>query len=213
MGDQVQKPLSAYQKQLQRPSEDLEVVLHPRGFMSLSDPFLAVQHLPEAYQRHTAQFDWPKQNEGNKRVEELYKLWISRSVNINSWRFRKRVIGAASELFGDFKTWISVQARMNDYLYGMNFDFLVDTWQYIHTGRRKMSPLTWKELLEEHQPARTGVGDLARMENFDLSTIQPNEVIGQWCSHNNGFGDMICTLHVLFGVARAPISGDENQPT
>lgn len=185
------------------PDKKPDLFLYPRGFMAIGDPF-AKSHALNTME--SVDFRFPKTLEGDEEVDTLYKLFISRSVNTNGWRFRRRVITAAARLFGDFRTWVTLQARYNEYLYDLNFDFLLDTWQFIMTGHRSMEPLTWQELLREHVDQKPGVAYSGRAGAFDFDGMKPEEVIGLWCSRENGFGDMVCTLHVLFGVAREPLA-------
>lgn len=175
-----------------------KILIYPRGFMSMADPDV----FPGAIQTHAARF--PEKSPGDKAVEELFKLYISRTVNSDSWQYRKRVVATASRLFGDFKTWITLQAGFNDYVYGLNFDFLLDTWQFIRTGHRDMSPMTWQDLLLEHQESKLNVSNPDRLTAFKWDDMKSEEIIGRWCSHDNGFGDMLCAMHTIFGVARIP---------
>lgn len=178
-------------------SKSIPVLIYPRGFMSLSEKtsqsFLPGNELEIAF------------SDADPVIQELYSLFISRSVNYDSWRFRKLVIAAASRLLGDVKSWITLQAGFDDYVYGLNFDFLQDTWGFIKTGHRDMSPLVWQELLLEHQEPKFRIANPDRVTGFKWDGIDADNVIGQWCSHDGGFEDMLSSLHVLFGKAREPL--------
>jgi len=142
----------------------------------------------------------------NPKIEVLYKLYMGRDVNPETWAFRRRVIMECSKLFGNFRNWLILQAVGNDYVYGLNLEFLRDTVQFIRTGHRNMSVLSMTELLLEHPDKHPGTAGPARLEAFDLrDTREFDNFIGMWCSHERGFDDMLCTAHTLFGVSKSPL--------
>lgn len=139
-------------------------------------------------------------------IETLYKLYMTHSVNSETWPFRRRVIQRCSQLFGNFEQWLRLQITSNDSIYGLNLEFLRDTVQFIRTGHRDMSVFNWHELVLEYPEEHHGVASPRRLDGFQLRTPgEFNNFIGDWCSHPGGFDDMLCTAHVLFGVAKRPL--------
>lgn len=138
-------------------------------------------------------------------LANLYKLYMSRSVNRNSWDYRALVIKCVSRLFSDFRSWLYLQITANDAIYGLNLEFLKDTLLFIRTGERELPISSWLELLLEHPDENHGTANMARAEEFQLGNpLELDNVIGMWCSHPGGFEDMLCTAHVLFGASKSP---------
>lgn len=141
-------------------------------------------------------------------LENLYKLFMSRSVNRNSWDYRALVIKRVSQLFTDFRSWLYLQLTANDAIYGLNLEFLKDTLLFIRTGERTLPISSWLELLLEYPDENNGAATMSRADTFNLDTPGELEnVIGKWCSHPGGFEDMLCTAHVLFGASKSPKKG------
>ena len=147
-----------------------------------------------------------QQVESDPIIESLYKVYMGQMVNSDSWEYRKRVIAQCSKLFGNFRSRLLLQLVSNDYIYGLNLEFLRDTVQYIRTGRRSMSVFNWQELLLEHPDNHSGTAGPQRVAEFGLGNIKEfDNFIGEWCSKEGGFEDMLCTAHVLFGVSKKPM--------
>lgn len=140
-------------------------------------------------------------------LANLYKLYTSRSVNADSWEFRALVIQRCSQLFGRFYHWLWTQLSANDCIYDFNLDFLYDTVNYIRTGKRIVSLQTWFDMLLEHPEEQHGVASANRATRFNLNDSKEfDDFISLWCAHPDGFNDMLCTAHVLFGVSKNPIT-------
>lgn len=170
---------------------------YPRGYLAVVDSAgLGIQG--QTNELNELPFD--------PEVEALYKLFINRTVSTTSWQFRARVVTCAARLFGNFHQWLALQAVGNDFIYDLNFEFLKDTVQFIRTGHRDMSVFNWQELLMEHPDARPGAASPRRLDEFRLTdSAEFENVIGMWCSKEGGFEDMICTVHVLYGVSKRPL--------
>lgn len=139
--------------------------------------------------------------------QNLYTLYMSRSVNPDSWEYQARVIQRCSQLYGRFYNWLVLQVTANDCIYDLNFEFLKDTLRFIRTGQRHMSIQTWLELLLEYPEEQHGVASNMRLEDLSLGDSREfDNFIGQWCCKKDGFFDMLCTTYVLFGVSKNPIS-------
>lgn len=145
-------------------------------------------------------------------IEMLYAYYIQRTVDPTGWTFRREVFRTCAKLFGDFQRWLVLQAVYNDNVYDLNFRFLLDTVQFIREGRRDMSVFTWNDLLLEYPETQVGVAGPRRLDEFKLSDPKEfSNVIGQWCSKENGFEDMLCTAHVLYGVSKKPMGAPNSK--
>lgn len=138
---------------------------------------------------------------GDITVTTLYQFLLDRTVNTVSWDYRKRVLATAMRMFGDFDQWLKDQ-RNNPQLVGFNFDFLVDTLQFIRTGNRQMAVANWLEIVGESVMHSNSPNHLPGSGLSLDQSETTNALIQQWCSWPNGIEDLLCTLYVLFGPAR-----------
>lgn len=165
---------------------------YPRGFVSAPMAFPSV-----ADYRASTDVDY------DEEVVSLYHLYMTKQIVPESWTYRSRVIDAATRLFGDFRQWCHNQAAYNDHIYELNFDYLVDTLNFIRNGERAVSALTLRELLLEKPAARHGVATPARADALRLNDVKEFEnYIGKWVSHEKGFEDLLLTLYVFFGPSK-----------
>lgn len=139
-------------------------------------------------------------------ITKLYQDRVQRRLNSVGWNYRAEVLKMALQLFGRLPEWYRLQCEFPAGEYQVRF--LQDTFQYIATGKRKMSPLTMRELLIGS--ANTTSKTTTYPKDYDpfevLGTRLTANVIAKWCQHPGGFDDMLCTLYVLFGTSR------ENSP-
>lgn len=140
-------------------------------------------------------------SQGDVTVETLFGFLQDRTVNTTGWTYRKKVLECALRMFGNIDEWFKDQ-RNNPRITGYNLEFLKDTLQYIRTGVRQMDLPCWAELVAEensHAAEPTHLIGKSLALGAQENTI---EIIQKWCSHQNGFEDLVGTLHVLFGQAR-----------
>jgi len=176
---------------------------YPRGFLTIAD----ASGLGD--RNATPEFI---DVQANPDVEMLYKFYIQRTVDISGWKFQREVIRTCVNLFGNFHQWLALQAVYNDAVYDLNFEFLKDTLLFIREGQRDMSTFTWYDIMLDFPQQRSGVAGPRRMDDFNLSDPKEFEnVIGKWCSHTNGFEDMLCTAHALYGVSKKPMGAPKSK--
>lgn len=146
-------------------------------------------------------------SEGDSTVVTLYELYVNRLVNTTQWQYRKRVLEAALRLFGRFDNWLYVQSD-NAQVRGYNIEYILDTLNFIRTGRRELSNETWIELLHEQDDVQQGSLDAPGPKSFFALQAgeDTSQLLQRWCSHPNGFQDLVCTLHVLFGKSRRTLT-------
>lgn len=146
----------------------------------------------------------------NPIVEGLYSQYIKRSINSNTFEFRQKVLQAALHSFGtpDFGLWFESQFK-SPACGDLHRRFLDDTLKFLRNGRRDMSLETWGSLititdegdhigkLSDYANEFFGIGQGVRVT--DRRNYLNTDVIQMWCSHPNGFEDLLGTLHILFG--------------
>lgn len=146
----------------------------------------------------------------NENVENLFRQYINGSASMGDARFRKKVLITALTAFGTpfFDYWF-VQQLHSPSSGDLHRAFLDDTIKFIREGRRDQALETWASLLDftDSGEVNTQVSEYAA-EFFGISTngqqrirrmSSLNEIIQDWTSKPNGFGDLLHTLHVLFG--------------
>lgn len=170
---------------------------YPRGFLTRVENVLSPLSMTQVQVNDV---------ESDPTSETLYKIYTGGLVNVESWAYRKQAIQRCSQLFGNFYHWLKLQVTANDNIYGLNLEFLLDTVKYIRTGQRDMNVTTWLELLAEYPDQNPGIANTKRLDVFKLKDPKEfDNFIGLWCSYPGGFEDMLCTAHVLFGVAKKPL--------
>lgn len=141
---------------------------------------------------------------GDESVEMLFASYLDRSVNIASWDFRRAILLHAKRLFGDLHEWFRLQLH-NPNVVGYNQAFVLDTVGYLKTGQRQMSVTTWFDLIQEGGKGHTAnaVPTALQGHKGELTSSSSDELLQTWVSKPNGFEDLLNTLHLLFGRARA----------
>lgn len=167
-----------------------EAILYSKGFA-----FFPKETDPTAGREYSF-----RQESFDQEVESLFQIWHKRAVNTDGWSYRSRVIDCALRLLGDFHRFASLNASKNPHLYDENYDLLVETLHFIHTGERPISVITRKELLTTNPLSRLGVATPRRLEALNLGSESNFEnVIQQWVSWEGGFDDLLLTMHAMFG--------------
>ena len=169
----------------------------------------SVTTFPRGYQALRIDIDRDQQDSsGDSEVEVLFRWFITRKVNPDTWDYRVKVLAAALRLFGDnFADWAKLQMRGNPYVYEHNYEFLRDTYAYLVSGERKLQVQSWEELLMEY-PKAVVLNTLQDRFNDDMDKLLVSkktiDVLQRWCSIEGGFEDLVYSLHILFGTAKHP---------
>ncbi len=138
----------------------------------------------------------------NEDVEILYSQYTKKSARTGTFEFHELILQAALAAFGTqrFIEWIDVQTKSLNATH-LHSRFLLDTLKFIETGKRDMVLENWEPLLNSH--ALTGeweeVLDDALALNKRMQIVDLRDVLRHWCCQPNGIGDLIVTLHILFG--------------
>lgn len=138
---------------------------------------------------------------GDPELMVLWDLFINGKLDTTTWSFRKRALTMACRLFGNFGEWVRLQGR-NPQVSGYNLQFLEDTLNYIETGKRKLDPQAWLELVNEVEEVTT-VRHGQRQDVGLRSLSSTTGAVQKWCSWPVGFSDMMVSLYVFFGGQRA----------
>lgn len=143
-------------------------------------------------------------DKGHQDIDRMIDYMFSGKVNSQGFSYYKEVFPIAMTFFGDVVGFLCTQ-KLNPFLYGYNYEFLLDTINFIQTGNRKVSIHNWKPLLAEWVQPITNPKN--RVDTTTLDNIikllngkdAGAEFIAQWCSHPQGFEDMVMTMWLMFG--------------
>lgn len=138
-------------------------------------------------------------------LDTFYETLVTRGNGETiPWDDKVKGIKLAKGVFGpSLNAWIVSQSK-GGYLTGRRLEFVLDTLYFIQTGKRKVSASNWYELLEDYpkpEPFSLGAREFKSLQKFE-TLLTDRDFIAQWCSHKNGFEDMICTLSAIAGGHR-----------
>lgn len=138
-------------------------------------------------------------DQGHRGVDHLLDCLFSGKVNSNGFSYYREVFPVAMEIYSDFPTFLRTQ-KNNPFLYGYNYEFLLDTLKFIQTGCRKVSIHNWKPLLAEWAEPHSDHRQRASSGQLDgMCRYTTVDIVSQWCSHPGGFDDMVMTMGLMFG--------------
>lgn len=145
--------------------------------------------------------------EGDPVIMALFNEYMAKASIRHSADFQLQVVTRFLQLIGDIGVWTQRQVARNRYLYDQNFEFLLDTFKFIHTGTRGISNLlTWYQIMNEHPAAVPGVTADRWNERLRKMSVHPTEdIIAKWLSHSTGFDDVMMTAFIMFGDSKTPL--------
>ncbi len=138
----------------------------------------------------------------NEDVEILYSQFTKKTARTGTFEFHELILQAALQAFGTnrFIEWLDIQSKSPNVTY-LHSQFLLDTLLFIDTGKRSMVLENWEPLLNSH--AISGewfdVTNAAVEINKNYTMVNLKDVIRHWCAKPGGVGDLMITLHILFG--------------
>lgn len=140
-------------------------------------------------------------NDGNQffflpEVQKLYDEYISDVNSLNDFDYREKLLKVAFKSFGtlSFYDWLVLQMQSN-YFTNMHRDFILDTINFIYTGKRKVQVSQWVNLLD------TSDNSGKPLNPIDFTDYSKDILINihMWVSNERGFQDLLITLYVIFG--------------
>jgi hypothetical protein len=142
---------------------------------------------------------------GSGDITALYDQMMQRQVNHNGWAYQKRVLQVAMNCFNNFPQFITTQ-KNNPFLYGYNYEFLIDTLRFIQTGRRRVSVQNWLALLLENHSPNNDYRDRGSSKDIHdfLKAVGSSDtsVVSAWVSRPGGLNDLVVSLYIMFGEVR-----------
>jgi len=192
--------------------------IYPRGFLGRPLPTnVTEKKMPFSSVMNQKQFNWSlldapnNERKGDPAVDSLFSKYLRAEGNINSHNFRERIFKAALDLFAgrDFYFWFITQKASP--MYGdYHQRFLEDTIKYLATGQRSLNIQAWATLLTFTQDSEKAQDDDLFVKEFFGEKIAGRgentpcnrdivDILQLWWSKPSGVGDLLYTLHILFG--------------
>lgn len=165
--------------------------------------------LAKAHQYYPTGFRTPLPEDRSKgdiipdsEIVALYRALCTDRSLYDSFEYKDRVISCVKRLFGNFGEWLDAQdtnARISD----QGYQLIKDTLEYINTGNRSVMIISRAAIIE--QQYRDGVyedNNVAGRKTRLRDSLRglPSEVFFDWLQHRDGFEDMLCTCHFMFGT-------------
>jgi hypothetical protein len=146
------------------------------------------------------------ETEGDDVIMALYNEYMAKSYIRHSADFQIQLVKRFLQLMGPANLWMERQVNRNRFLYDQNYEFLLDTFKFIHTGRRSISNLlSWYQLLSEYPDPITGITqDRWNSTLRKISSIPTEELMAKWLSHPTGLDDLMQTAFIMFGDSKTP---------
>lgn len=153
--------------------------------------------------------------EGDHIIMGLFNEYQAKAYIRHSPDFQLQVVKRMIQLMGPLNLWTERQVSRNRFLYDQNYEFLVDTLKFIHTGQRSISNLmTWYQLLSEYPNAIPGITqDRWNSIMRKISSRPTEELFARWLSHPTGFDDIMMTAFIMFGDSKTPRAVKKSQIT
>lgn len=193
----------------------MNYVVYPRGFIGFDAGFVKLGIVEEKkntnlrsilLNRTVGPDESP--HASNTIIDQLWAETTGGRNYTTSFYFRERIIKAALTAFGtqNFYDWCQLQVT-NPYAKNSHNKFVNETLSFIASGYRTVDVNTWFNLIDISDDLnRKAVNDIKISEYFRTRDTHNNQrpvslehTLVEWTKHQDGFGDLLTTLMLLFG--------------
>jgi hypothetical protein len=192
------------------------IVLYPRGFIGFDTGLITDKT------SGVNMDDWVKSIKLNKpimqevspykgipQVDSIWKEYETGVNFITAFDFRERILKLAFVAFGtlSFYDWCNLQNK-NIYFTALHKKFLNDTFNFICSGKRSVANTTWQSLLSMKEANSKDSETIFELNEFFRingpdtyrRSFRLSDAVNQWVMQENGFEDLLMTIHLLFGT-------------
>lgn len=140
----------------------------------------------------------------SKEIQKLYEEYCSDPSLLGRFSFREQVLKFTFKLFNNqsIRNWIMVQKK-SIYFTELHRAFVIQTLQYINGNERQTHVTQWFNLLNCSEASKDMNLDLDTYLDRDDSIKHMNsdiyETVLKWTSREGGYGDLLTTLHAIYG--------------
>lgn len=132
---------------------------------------------------------------------EMNRLWIEYRSLIGTEVPHKLVLALTRrfiELVPYFEPWVYYNCTSAIYLDNYGLDFIKDCIDFVMTGERKFSIMSWYDLIGMNKVPLQDTG-VNRTDTFDNCPLLDTEkLLSKWCSRKDGIRDLFVSSHILF---------------
>lgn len=192
------------------------IVLYPRGFIGFDTGLITdkatgvnMDEWVKSIKLNKPIMEPVSPYKGIPQVDAIWNEYQSGTKLITSFDFRESIIKTALMAFGtqSFFAWCELQTK-NIYLTALHRKFLNDTFQFIESGKRSISNTTWQSLIKMREASvQDAEVPYALNEFFRINgpntaqrSFRTTDIIAQWVTQEEGFDDLLSTIHILFGT-------------
>lgn len=139
-----------------------------------------------------------KQEPFNDDIDACYFEMLNNKPGVLKMEFREKVFKLVLATFGNGTVSVknfAIMQRNN----GKVSQFIEDTFKYILTGKREIAIQTWDDMLNETNLVLIDNKKATYLNQACERFTNPFDLIQAWCSNQNGFYDMLYTMHILYG--------------
>ena len=192
------------------------IVLYPRGFIGFDTGLITdktsgvnMDEWVKSIKLNKPIMQEVSPYKGIPQVDALWKEYQSGVSFMTSFDFREKVLKTALIAFGtlSFFDWCNLQNK-NIYFTALHKKFLNDTFNFIQTGKRSVANTTWQSLLSMKEATPKDSETPFEINEFFRINEGPNcrrsfrlsDNVNEWVMQENGFEDLLMTVHLLFGT-------------
>lgn len=198
--------------------KDHDIVVYDRGFIGFDNGLI---ELSESDNSLKSKVNAIKLNKSTKKeendliynaaIDKLYTQLIKGERNFKSFNFKRAILIEAIRSFyiHSFNDWCLLQEEF-EYFTENHKNFLNDTFNFILNGERKYGLRVWEYILKKENKVLeiNSNNKLQVREFFELlnenkeKNFSITNVISKWVSQSNGYEDLLCSLHLIFGKSK-----------
>lgn len=130
--------------------------------------------------------------------DQLFQAFVADHRELTKFTYRESLmalwVGSFSTSYPFMKTWTDLQNR-STHLTNSHAQFLVDTYEYIQSGHRRIDRQSWRALIIA---SSRNVPVYAPHIQNDQSML---DILARLVSHPDGYIDLLYTGKIIFGQA------------
>lgn len=201
-------------------SNTIELKQYPSGFLgSNAVPQTSADKLKDITSAFTQMLNRaPSANKNvhtsNVEVNSIWEATIAGKEEVNSFKFKERIISCALNAFGTdtFATWLSAQSGNPEFT-KYHHQFIDETILFVTEGKKRSTMISnWGLLLNSNKVDHSTLKYTDIQQKWMLSPNPDNEFgnnnisksikefIHDWVKQDKGIDDLAASLFVMFGI-------------
>ena len=166
----------------------------PRGYLMGNGDKFPNSKSAEVYCSHDLSDNYSGDLEMNRLWNE-YRNLIGREVPT---RLVLAITRRFVELVPNFEMWVYFNCTSALHLDNHGVDFIKDCIDFVMTGERKFSIMSWYDLIGQNKIPFQDVSTERTSVFANSLLLDTEELLSKWCSQKDGIRDLFVTCHILF---------------